>query len=75
MPKCTENYFLLRALITLRAFIFQCQIYFWACKGEFKEDTEKIFFAISYFHRVALDYFELFISEKMLAQPYNFWEE
>ena len=75
MPKCTGNYFLLGALITLRAFIFQCQIYFWACEGEFKEDTEKIFFAISCFHRVALDYFEPFISEKVLAQPYDFLEE
>ena len=47
----------------LRAFIFQCQIYFRACKGEFHEDTEKVFFAISYLRGVALDYFEPFINE------------
>jgi len=51
-----------RSLDKLRAFIFQWQIYFRACEGEFKEDTEKIFFAISYFHGVALDYFKPFIS-------------
>jgi len=61
------NHFLLGALITLRAFIFQYQIYFWAYKREFKEDTEKIFFTISYLRRVALDYFEPFISEEVLA--------
>ena len=59
----------------LRAFIFQCQIYFRAYKGEFKEDTEKIFFAILYLCGVALDYFEPFISEEVLVQPYNFLEE
>jgi len=51
----------------LRAFIFQCQIYFRACEGEFKEDTEKIFFAILYLRGVALDYFEPFISKEVLV--------
>jgi len=32
----------------LWAFIFQCQIYFRACEREFKEDSEKVYFAISY---------------------------
>jgi len=53
----------------LRAFIFQCQIYFQAYKGEFKEDTKKIFFAISYPCGVALDYFEPFISEECHKLP------
>ena len=59
----------------LRAFIFQCQIYFRACKGEFTEDTEKIFFAISYLRGVALDYFEPFINEDNDPQAYDFLEE
>jgi len=32
----------------LRAFIFQCQIYFRAYEGDFREDSEKVYFAISY---------------------------
>ena len=52
----------------LQAFIFQCQIYFCTCKEEFTEDTEKIFFAISYLCGIALDYFEPFINE---ADPYK----
>ena len=51
-----------------QAFIFQCQIYFCTCKEEFTEDTEKIFFAISYLCGIALDYFEPFINE---ADPYK----
>jgi len=47
----------------LQTFIFQCQIYFCAYEGEFKEDSEKIYFAISYLRRIALDYFEPFINE------------
>jgi len=47
----------------LRAFIFQCQIYFRASEEEFTEDEEKIFFAISYLRGIALEYFEPFISE------------
>ena len=47
----------------LRAFIFQCQIYFCACEGEFLENIKRIFFAISYFQGVALDYFKSFINE------------
>ena len=45
----------------LRAFIFQCQIYFYTCKGEFTDDADKVFFAISYLWGIALDYFEPFI--------------
>ena len=56
-------------------FIFQCQIYFWACKGEFAKDTKKIFFAISYLRKVALDYFEPFINEPDLHQSLNFLED
>ena len=59
----------------LRAFIFQCQIYFRACEGKFKEDSEKIFFAISYLRGVALDYFEPFISEADPSQSFDFLEE
>jgi len=44
----------------LWAFIFQCQIYFHACEGEFKEDSEKIYFVISYLRGIALDYFKPF---------------
>jgi len=47
----------------LQAFIFQCQIYFRACKEEFSEDTEKIFFAIFYLRGIALDYFEPYINK------------
>jgi len=59
----------------LRAFIFQCQIYFRACEGEFQEDTKKIFFAISYLRGVALDYFEPFINEAEAYQSFDFLEE
>jgi len=59
----------------LWAFIFQCQIYFRACEGEFQEDTEKIFFAISYLRGMALDYFEPFINETKAYQSFDFLEE
>ena len=59
----------------LQVFIFQCQIYFRACEGEFTEDAEKIFFAISDLRGVALDYFEPFIGENNKFQTYNFLEE
>ena len=59
----------------LRAFIFQCQIYFRACKREFLEDTERIFFAISYLRGVALDYFEPFINEAKAYQNFDFLED
>ena len=59
----------------LCAFIFQCQIYFRACEGEFHENTEKVFFAISYLQGVALDYFELFINEPDPYQNFDFLED
>ena len=52
----------------LRAFVFQCQIYFCACEGEFNNDADKVFFAISYLRGIALDYFEPFINE---PDPYH----
>jgi len=58
----------------LCAFIFQYQIYFQACKGEFNENIEKVFFAISYLRGVALDYFELFINKPDLYQNLDFLE-
>jgi len=45
----------------LQVFLFQCQIYFRTSKGEFTENSEKIFFVISYLRGITLDYFELFI--------------
>lgn len=59
----------------LHAFIFQCQIYFHACEGEFSEDTDKIFFAISYLRGVVLDYFEPFINKPDLYQNFDFLED
>jgi len=59
----------------LQAFIFQCQIYFRACEGEFTEDTKKIFFAISYLRGIALDFFEPFINEADSYQNLDFLEE
>ena len=47
----------------LHAFIFQYQIYFHACEGKFIDNRDKVFFAISYLHGIALDYFEPFINE------------
>jgi len=49
-------------------FIFQYQIYFCACKGEFIDDADKVFFAISYLCGIALDYFEPFINK---PNPYH----
>ena len=59
----------------LRAFIFQCQIYFRACEEEFSEDTKKIFFAISYLRGIALDYFEPYINEPDPLQDFDFLED
>jgi len=59
----------------LQAFIFQYQIYFRACEREFLEDTDKIFFAISYLRGIALDYFELFINEPDPLQDFDFLED
>jgi len=59
----------------LRAFIFQYQIYFQACEEEFREDSEKIFFAISYLRGIALDYFEPFINEPDPYHPLDFLED
>ena len=58
----------------LHTFIFQCQIYCHTCEEEFSEDTEKVFFAISYLREVALDYFELFINKPDPHQGFNFLE-
>jgi len=59
----------------LWAFIFQCQIYFYAYKGEFTKDTKKIFFAISYLYGITLDYFKPFINKVDLYQSFDFLEE
>ena len=59
----------------LWAFIFQCQIYFWAYEGEFTKDTKKIFFAIFYLWGIALDFFEPFINEADSYQNLDFLEE
>jgi len=59
----------------LWAFIFQCQIYFCACKREFLEDTKKIFFTISYLQGVVLDYFDPFINKAEAYQSFDFLKE
>jgi Domain of unknown function (DUF4939) len=58
----------------LRTFIFQCQIYFDAKKSEFTEDSDRIYFAISYLRGPALEYFEPFIisPSKSRAKTYDF---
>jgi len=63
------------SLDNLYTFVFQCQIYFWACEGEFTKDSEKVFFAISYLRRAALDYFELFINKLDPYQYLDFFED
>ena len=57
-----------RDLEELCVFIFQCQIYFYACEEEFIDDGDKVFFAISYLHGITLDYFEPFINK---PNPYH----
>jgi len=59
----------------LQAFIFQCQIYFCAYEGEFREDSEKVYFAISYLRGIALDHFEPFINEPNPYQVIDFLED
>jgi len=59
----------------LWAFIFQCQIYFCACEGEFNEGTKKIFFVISYLQGIVLDYFEPFTNEPGPYQNLDFLED
>ena len=56
----------------LCAFIFQCQIYFRACEEEFREDIDKIFFAISYLRGIALDYFKPYVNEPDPLQDFDF---
>jgi len=56
-------------------FLFQCQIYFKASEGEFTEDSEKIFFAISYLKDIALDYFKPFITEPDPLYSLDFLED
>jgi len=56
-------------------FLFQCQIYFRASEGEFTKDSKKIFFVISYLRGIALDYFELFITEPDPLQSLDFLED
>ena len=55
--------------------MFQCQIYFRACEGEFLENMKKIFFAISYLRGIALDYFEPFINKPESLQDFDFLED
>ena len=56
----------------LRTFIFQLQVYFNACRAQFTNDTDRIFFAISYLRGAALDYFEPFINEPDPTEVYDF---
>jgi Domain of unknown function (DUF4939)/Zinc knuckle len=56
----------------LRTFIFQCQVYFNACKSEFSKDAHRVYFAISYLRGAALDYFEPCINEPDPTEPYDF---
>jgi len=55
--------------------MFQCQIYFCACKEEFSDNIDKIFFAISYLQGIALDYFEHFINEPNSYHNLDFLED
>jgi Retrotransposon gag protein len=44
----------------LKAFIFQCQLYFWS--SDFDSDSRKVTFALSYLRDVAQEWFEPSIS-------------
>ena len=59
----------------LYIFVFQYQIYFCTCKGEFINDTNKVFLAILYLHGIALDYFKPFINEPNLYHNLDFLED
>jgi len=52
----------------LHAFVFQYQIYFCTCEGEFMDNANKVFFTIFYLWGIALDYFEPFINK---PDPYH----
>jgi Domain of unknown function (DUF4939) len=56
----------------LRTFIFQCRLYFNARHEEFSEESDKVYFAITYLKGPALDYFEPFINEPDPDQDYDF---
>jgi len=43
--------------------------------GEFREDSEKVYFAISYLRDIVLDYFEPFINEPNPYQEMDFLED
>jgi hypothetical protein len=45
----------------LRTFLFQCELAFNACPGDFGSDREKIFYAISYLRGSASGYFQPYI--------------
>ena len=71
---CEPDTFSSRTADDLHAFIFQYQIYFRACKDEFKEDSKKVYFTISYLWGIALDYFEPYINEPNPMQSFDFLE-
>jgi len=55
--------------------MFQYQIYFHTCEGEFVDDANKVFFTIFYLQGITLDYFELFINEPDLYHNLDFLED
>ena len=62
------------SLEELCIFVFQCQIYFYACEGESVDDADKVFFTIFYLQGIALDYFEPFINKLDPYHNLNFLE-
>jgi len=57
----------------LRTFIFQCQVYFNACRADFTDDVDRINFAISYLRGPALAFFEPLVNDG--KGPYDFFEK
>jgi Retrotransposon gag protein len=58
----------------LKAFIFQCQLYF--CNSDFDSDSKKVTFALSYLQDVAQEWFEPSISRLTDEPPewFDNWE-
>ncbi|KAF8814493.1 hypothetical protein BYT27DRAFT_7082053, partial [Phlegmacium glaucopus] len=46
----------------LKAFLFQCRLYFWSSSDTFRDDSKQVMFALSYLWDVAQEWFEPGIS-------------
>jgi hypothetical protein len=51
----------------LETFVFQCAMYFSACKGNFRDDQTRVTFALSYLRGDPLDWFQTELTDSITA--------